>query len=140
MIKKWLIGISFVFTQILAFLLGVSCQAAPPSAYMGLAIYNIAINGKVMDSSTSNAIEGIRVSLLQNNATVQTNTSQINGEYSFVINYGTQPPNPVNQSYTIEADDIDGTNNGSYNSTSTNINIDTSSIISTNIDIYMKTN
>lgn len=97
------------------------------STYMAPVV--LKINGKVMDSISSNAITNIRVSLLSGSYTNSVTNTAPDGTYSI-----------SNQIYagtvTLQADDIDGASNGGvYQPESANI--DLNSDITTNIDIYL---
>jgi hypothetical protein len=61
------------------------------------------INGKVTSSSTGVAIENIKISIKESAVSVKTN---VTGNYSFNLVFPAQ--------YTIEAKDIDSTENGEF--------------------------
>lgn len=92
--------------------------------------FNFLISGTVMDAATSNAIQGIRVKLLEGTNTTDQELTDIHGNYSlsFMSNN--------NDDTLIIAEDIDGTNNGGQFQPATN-SLGAVSASETN-DFYLK--
>lgn len=130
--KKFLIKFLGLITMPVLALVGcfnnaVAMYMAPTYAAQAI---NIAISGKVMAAADSNTIQNIRLMLISGSYIIAQTNSASNGTYAINTHTGSYG------TFTLSADDIDGTNNGSFQSQSSNIivNGDTT----TNIDFYLK--
>lgn len=116
----------------------------------GITSSDYGVTGHVYDFNSSNAIQGIRIKLYDSNLSDSTISSS-NGFYTVDFVYNTaggcsirsesMPEADRNQDFYVEITDIDGTNNGQYQSIVTNIG----SIYSANaalieIEFYLITN
>lgn len=95
-----------VLGALLALFPGSRALARMKAMYMGPPP---SLQGKVLDSTTSNAIAGLRVELLKNDRLLAARTTASDGSFCFLVER-----KGMGEPWTIRITDVDGTANGSY--------------------------
>ena len=106
---------------------GTSGFSGTTGAYMGM---SPSFSGKVLNNTGNTPLSNIRVELLRNNISLNTNRTDGNGNFQFWL-----ADDYYNKNYTLRITDTDGTDNGGDFKGKTNTYLLTDYTSSTNITL-----